>query len=61
MITAKEHHLTDSAQQSSLLMKIIMVQWMNTAFIIYIITPRDKLLTEAYVSQISKVRRRRLL
>ncbi|KAG5187159.1 hypothetical protein JKP88DRAFT_288252 [Tribonema minus] len=54
MITAKEHHLTDSAQQSSLLMKIIMVQWMNTAFIIYIIRPRPDLLTEEYVAQISK-------
>eukprot|EP00612_Vaucheria_litorea_P004378 CAMPEP_0171462724 /NCGR_PEP_ID=MMETSP0945-20130129/6640_1 /TAXON_ID=109269 /ORGANISM="Vaucheria litorea, Strain CCMP2940" /LENGTH=804 /DNA_ID=CAMNT_0011989293 /DNA_START=60 /DNA_END=2474 /DNA_ORIENTATION=- len=54
-ITAYEHHPTDSNFQSSLLMKIITFQWMNTAFIIYIIEPQDELLSEGFIAQISSI------
>lgn len=50
-----EHHLTGSSQQASLLMKIVMIQWMNTAFIIYIIKPKDTVLDEPYIQQVSKI------
>mmetsp|Transcript_7120 Transcript_7120/g.9972 ORF Transcript_7120/g.9972 Transcript_7120/m.9972 type:complete len:799 (+) Transcript_7120:67-2463(+) len=54
-ITAYEHHPTDSNFQSSLLMKIITFQWMNTAFIIYIIEPQDELLSGDFIAQISSI------
>ncbi|KAG5181949.1 hypothetical protein JKP88DRAFT_349056 [Tribonema minus] len=53
LVVRKEHHLTDSGLQSSLLLKIVILQWMNTAFIIYIITPSDEFLTRGFIDQIS--------
>jgi hypothetical protein len=46
---------TIRSQQSSLLLKIIMVQWMNIAFIIWIIKPMADMLTENYIEQISYI------
>jgi hypothetical protein len=32
-----------------------MVQWMNTAFIIWIIKPKSEMLNESYIAQISNI------
>eukprot|EP01084_Bolivina_argentea_P182855 315607_1 len=40
-LTLKEHHRVESSAQSSLMLKLVVVLWMNTAFTIYIIKPKE--------------------
>ncbi|CAM9582707.1 unnamed protein product [Chrysoparadoxa australica] len=54
-INGAEHHITHSSEQASLLRKIVLAQWMNTAFIIYITTPREDMLSAAYITQIANI------
>ncbi|CAM9599348.1 unnamed protein product, partial [Phaeothamnion confervicola] len=55
MINVHEHHHSDSAQQSSLMFKLVAAQWMNTAFIIYITKPQEDILDYTYVKQVSAI------
>ncbi|CAN0385464.1 unnamed protein product [Pylaiella littoralis] len=50
-----EHHHTHSTHQASLMLKIVLAQWMNTAFIIYFINSISESLNEDYINQISKI------
>lgn len=50
-----EHHHTHSVYQKSLMLKIVIAQWMNTAFVIYVIQNIDTSPDEAYVNQVSKI------
>ena len=41
-------------QQASLILKIVLAQWMNTAFIIYFINNINEAPNEDYISQVSQ-------
>ncbi|CAM9544582.1 unnamed protein product [Ectocarpus sp. 12 AP-2014] len=50
-----EHHHTHSTYEASLMLKIVLAQWMNTAFIIYFINSISEAPNEDYINQISKI------
>lgn len=41
--------------QASLMLKIVIVQWMNTAFIIYFINSISEAPNEDYINQVRKI------
>ncbi|CAN0116278.1 unnamed protein product [Scytosiphon promiscuus] len=50
-----EHHHTHSTYEASLMLKIVLAQWMNTAFIIYFINSISESPNQDYINQISKI------
>ncbi|CAN0042537.1 unnamed protein product, partial [Hapterophycus canaliculatus] len=50
-----EHHHTHSTYEASLMLKIVLAQWMNTAFIIYFINSISEAPNQGYINQISKI------
>jgi hypothetical protein len=55
LFTSKERHHNATSYQRSLLMKLVIARWMNTAIIIFLTTPHNDTLKEDNINQIMSI------
>lgn len=55
IFTSFERHHNATSYQRSLLMKLVIARWMNTAIIIFLTTPHDETLSETNMEQIMSI------
>ena len=55
MITDTEAHISVTSRDTSLMLKLVLLRWINTSIMIYVITPQDMRLGVKHIEQISAV------